>query len=70
MGPIEPLASSKVNRKKGKVAIIAKVDREVVARKLRPKQKIKCLYYSKTLVKLIEALNLKNKPKGGIFSIL
>jgi hypothetical protein len=37
MGPIEPLASSKVNRKKGKVAIIAKVDREVVTGKLQPK---------------------------------
>ena len=34
IGPIEPLASSKVNRKKGKVAIIAKANREVFIRKL------------------------------------
>jgi hypothetical protein len=70
MGPTEPLAFSEVNRKKGKVAIIAKVDREVVAGKLRLKRKIKCSCYSKTLVKLIEALNLKNEPKGGVFSVL
>jgi hypothetical protein len=37
IGLIEPLASSEVNRKKGKVAIIAKADGEVVTRKLRPK---------------------------------
>jgi len=34
IGPMEPLAFSKVSRKKGKVAIIAKANREVVARKL------------------------------------
>jgi hypothetical protein len=35
--PTEPLAFSKVNRKKGKVAIIAKANREVFVRKLWPK---------------------------------
>ena len=67
---MEPLASNKANKKKGKVVIITEANREVVAGKLWPKRKIKCLYYSKTLVKLIEALNLKNEPKGSVFSIL
>ena len=34
IGPAEPLAFSKVNRKKGKAAIIAKANREVIVRKL------------------------------------
>ncbi len=34
IGPAEPLASSKVNRKNRKVVIIAKANREVVTRKL------------------------------------
>ena len=70
IGPAEPLASSEVNRKKGKAAIIAKVDREVVARKLRLKRKIKCLCYSKTLAKLIKALDSKKEPEGSILAIL
>src|SRR6266550_4949446 len=68
--PAEPLAFSKVNRKKGKVAIITKANREVFIRKPRPKRKIKYLCYSKTPVKLIEALNLKKEPKGSILFIL
>ena len=35
--PVEPLAFSKVNRKKGKVAIIAKANKKVIVRKPRPK---------------------------------
>ena len=34
IGPMEPLAFSKVSRKKGKVAIIAKANKKVVAKKL------------------------------------
>ena len=37
IGPVELLASSKANRRKGKVAIIAKANGEVIIRKLRPK---------------------------------
>ena len=37
IGSTEPLAFSKVNRQKGKVAIIAKADREVIIKKLQPK---------------------------------
>ena len=37
IGPTEPLASSKANRRKGKVAIITKANREVIIRKLRLK---------------------------------
>ena len=68
--PAEPLAFSKINRKKEKVAIITKANREVVVRELWPKQKIKCLYYSKTPVKIIEALDLKKELKGSILFIL
>ena len=64
-GPIEPLASSRANRQKGKV-IIAKANREVIIRKARPKY----LYYSKTLAKLIKALNSKKELEDNIFSIL
>ena len=67
---MEPLAFSKINRKKKKVAIITKANREVVVRELWPKQKIKCLYYSKTPVKIIEALDLKKELKGSILFIL
>jgi len=35
--PIEPLASSKANRRKGKAAIIAKAKEEVIVRKPRLK---------------------------------
>ena len=70
IGPVEPLASSKANRQKGKVAIIAKANREVIVRKLQPKRKIKCLCYFKTLVKLIKALNLKKELESSISSIL
>jgi len=70
IGPTEPLAFSKSNRRKGKVAIIAKANREVIIRKLRPKRKIKCLCYSKMPVKLIKAFNLKKELEGGVSSIL
>ena len=65
---MEPLASSRANRRKGKVIVIAKG--EVIVRKVRPKRKIKCLYYSRTLAKLIKALNSKKELEDGIFSIL
>jgi len=68
--PTEPLAFSKANKQKGKVAIIAKANREVIIRKPQPKRKIKCLCHSKTPVKLIKALNLKKEPEGGVSSIL
>ena len=35
--PAEPLASSKANRRKGKVAIITKANKEVIVRKPQPK---------------------------------
>ena len=70
IGPAKPLASSKANRQKGKAAIITKANGEVIIRKVQLKWKIKYLYYSKTLVKLIKALNSKNELKDGIFSIL
>jgi len=68
IGPAEP--SGKANRQKEKVAIIAKANRKVIIRKPRPKQKIKCLYHSKTPVELIKALNSKKELKGGVPSIL
>jgi len=37
IGPVESLAFSRANRKKGKVAMIAEVDGKVIIRKLRPK---------------------------------
>jgi len=67
---MEPLAFSKANRQKGKVAIIAKANGEIIVRKPRPKRKIKCLCYFKTLVELIKALNLKKELKSGVSSIL
>ena len=65
---MEPLASSRANRRKGKAIIIAKG--EVIVRKVRPKRKIKYSYYSRTLAKLIKALNSKKELEDGIFSIL
>ena len=70
IGPAEPLASSKINRKKGKAAIITKANREAIVKKLQLERKIKCLYYSKTPARLIKALNSKKELEGGIFSIL
>ena len=67
---MEPLASSKANKQKGKVAIIAKADKEIIVRKLRPKRKIKCSYYSKTPAKLVKALNSKKEPESSILTIL
>jgi len=68
--PIKPLVFNKINRKKGKAVIIAKVNRKEIIKKLWLKQKIKCLYYLKTLVKLIETLDFKKEPEGGVLSIL
>jgi len=65
---VEPLASGRANRRKGKAIIIAKG--EVIVVKARPKRKMKCLCYSKTLAELIKALNSKKEPEDGIFSIL
>ena len=70
IGPAEPLASNKTSRQKGKAAIITKTNKEVIIKKLQPKWKIKCSYYSETPVALIEALNSKKKLKGGVFSVL
>ena len=67
---MEPLASSKANRQKGKVAMIVKADREVIVKKIQLKRKMKYLYYFKTLAKLIKALNSKKDLKDSIFSIL
>ena len=67
---MELLASSGASRKKGKVAIIAKANGEEIIKKLRLKRKIKCLYYSKTPVKLIKVLNFKKELKSSVFSIL
>ena len=43
MGPVKFLVFNKVNRKKGKVIIIAKVDRKEIIKKLWSKQKNKVL---------------------------
>ena len=67
---MEPLASNKANRRKGKAAIITKANGEVIVRKAQLKQKIKCLCYSKMLAKLIKALDSKKEPEDSIFSIL
>ena len=50
--------------------MITEADGEVIVKKVQPKWKIKCLYYSETPVKLIKALNFKKELKDGIFSIL
>ena len=57
-----------INKKK--VVIIIKANRELIIKKLQPKWKIKCLYYFKTLIKLIKPFNSKKEFKGNIFSIL
>ena len=67
---IGPLAFSGANRQRGKAVIITKADKEEIIKKLQLKWKIKCLYYSKTLVKLIEALNSKKELKSGVSSLL
>ena len=67
---MEPLVFNKINRQKGKVVIITKVNREVIIRKVQLKQKIKCLCYFKILAKLIEALNSKKELEDSIFSVL
>ena len=68
IGPAEPLTPSRANRRKGKAVIITKG--EVIIRKARPKRKIKCSYYSRTLAKLIKALNSRKELKNSIFFIL
>ena len=60
---MELLAFSKANRQKGKAAIITKADGEVIIKKAQPKQKIKYLYYFKTLAELIKALNSKKRAR-------
>ena len=70
IGPAEPLAFNKANRQKGKAVIIAKANREVIIKKVELKWKIKRLYYSKMLAKLIKALNIKKELKDGIFFVL
>jgi hypothetical protein len=70
MRPIELLAFNKANRQKGKAVIIAKANKEVIIKKIQLKRKMKCLYHSKTLAKLIKAFNSKKDLKDNIFSIL
>ena len=60
---IGPLAFNKANRQKGKIAIIAEANKEEIIKKPQLKRKMKYLYYFKTLVKLIEALNSKKELK-------
>ena len=48
---VKPLVFNKTKRQKRKVAIITKVDEEEIIRKPQLKQKMKYLYYSKTLAK-------------------
>ena len=50
--------------------MITKANKEVTIKKVQLKWKIKYLYYSKTLVELIEALNSKKELEDGIFFIL
>ena len=70
IGPIKLLAFSKANRQKGKAAIITKINREVIVKKVQLKWKIKCLYYFKMLAELIEAFNSKKDLEDSIFFIL
>ena len=70
IGPTEPLASNKANKQKGKAVIITKANKEVIVKKAQLKWKIKYLYHSKTLAKLIKALNSKKELEDNIFSIL
>lgn len=69
IGPAEPQASSRANRQKGKAAVIAEADGEVIVGKARPEQKMKCSCHSETPAELIEALDSK-EPEDGIFSVL
>ena len=64
------LAFNKASKQKGKVAIIAKANGAVIIKKVQLKWKIKYLYYSKTLAKLIKAFNFKKELEDGMFSIL
>jgi len=50
--------------------MIAEVDRKEIIKKPRPKRKTKCLCYLETLIKLIETLDFKKEPKGGVLSVL
>jgi hypothetical protein len=50
--------------------MITEINREVIIKKVQLKQKIRCLYYSKILVKLIKALDSKKELKNSIFSVL
>ena len=52
------------------MAIIAKVNKEVIVKKVQLKWKIKYLCYFKILAELIKALNSKKDLKDSIFSIL
>jgi hypothetical protein len=70
IGPVEPLASAEANRRKGKAAMIAEADGEVIVRKPRPKRKIKCSCHSETPAELIKALDSKKEPEGGVSSVL
>ena len=67
---IGPLTSSKANRQKEKVVIITEANKEEIIKKPQLKWKIKCLYYFKTLVELIEALDSKKELKSGVSSLL
>ena len=70
IGPIELLAFSRANRRKGKAVIIAEADGEIIIKKAQLKRKMKCLYYFKTPAKLIETFNSKKELENSIFSIL
>ena len=67
---MEFLAFSGANRQKGKTAIITEADKEVIIKKTQLKQKMKYLYYSKTLAELIKTLNSEGELENSIFSIL
>ena len=70
IGPAEPLVFGRTNRQKGKTAIITEADKKEIVKKPQPKQKMKCLCHSETPVELMEALNSKKEPEGGVFSVL
>ena len=50
--------------------MITKANKEVIIKKVQLKQKMKYLYYFKTLAELIKTLNSKKELKDSIFSIL
>ena len=64
------MAFSRANRQKGKVVIITEANKKEIIKKPQLKWKIKYLYYSKMLVKLIKALNSKKELKSSISSLL